>query len=319
MLFIFLGSQVSWLSAALPQLTDKFQELINHAVTWASGYLNISEGKINAWLTNTKSEFFNSSSENIGITITTIGDVMIGALLIPVYIFMILFYQPHLVKFIYKLFGAGNDNKVSEVLTETKTIIQSYLVGLFAEFVIIAILNAAGLLILGIDYAILLGIIGALLNIIPYIGGMIGVALFMIIALVTKSPIYVLYVTILYTLIQIIDNNYIVPKIIGAKVKLNALISIIAVIAGAALWGISGMFLSIPLIAIFKLIFDRIQSLKPWGFLLGDIIIPMNGIEPQGKPWTQEATHKTHPGASPGEFLRLKSRNKSQQPPFKKA
>ena len=287
-LFIFLGSQVSRLSTALPHLTDKFQELLNQAVTWASGYLNISEEKIKAWVTNTKSELFKNSNSNISFTIATISDVMVGALLIPVYIFMILFYQPHLIKFIHKLFGVGNDNKVSEILTETKTIVQSYLVGLFTEFVIVAILNAAGLLILGIDYAILLGIIGALLNIIPYIGGIIGVALFMIIALLTKSPVYVLYVAVLYTLIQFIDNNYIVPKIIGAKVKLNALISIIAVIAGAALWGISGMFLSIPLIAIFKLIFDRIQSLKPWGFLLGDIILP------------------------------LKSRNKSQQPAIKK-
>ena len=124
---------------------------------------------------------------------------------------------------------------------------------------------------LGINYAVLFGILGALLNIIPYIGGLIALILFSVIALVTKEPIYVVYVIGLYTIIQFVDNNYIVPKVVGSKVKLNALVSLLAVIAGAALWGIPGMFLSIPIVAILKLLFDRIDSLKPWGFLMGEV------------------------------------------------
>jgi len=72
------------------------------------------------------------------------------------------------------------------------------------------------------------------------------------------------------TFIQVIDNNYIVPKIVASKVKINALVSIVVVLAFGALWGIPGMFISIPLTAIVKLIFDHIEPLKPWGFLLGD-------------------------------------------------
>jgi predicted PurR-regulated permease PerM len=136
------------------------------------------------------------------------------------------------------------------------------------------------LLILGIEYAVLLGIIGALLNIIPYIGGVISVAIYMLFALVTKSPEYMIYVFIAYTLIQFADNNYIIPKIVASKVRINALFSIIAVIAGNALWGIPGMFLAIPLLAIVKLIFDNIESLKPWGFLLGDTMPPILQIPP---------------------------------------
>jgi predicted PurR-regulated permease PerM len=96
----------------------------------------------------------------------------------------------------------------------------------------------------------------------------------MVIALVTKTPVYVFYVVMMYTAIQLIDNNFIFPKIVGSKVKLNALISLLAVILGDALWGIPGMFLSIPIIAVLKLIFDRIESMKPWGFLLGDATHP---------------------------------------------
>ena len=74
----------------------------------------------------------------------------------------------------------------------------------------------------------------------------------------------------LYYIIQLIDNNYIVPKIVASKVKINALVSIIAVLAFGVLWGVPGMFVSIPLTAVAKLVFDRIDPLKPWGFLLGD-------------------------------------------------
>ena len=101
---------------------------------------------------------------------------------------------------------------------------------------------------------------------------MIGVVIFMGIALVTKSPIYMVYVLALYSIIQFIDNNYIMPKIVASRVQINAFISVIVVLIGGALWGLSGMFLSIPLTAIMKVIFDHIEPLKPWGFLLGNTI-----------------------------------------------
>ncbi len=270
-----LSSQASLLSDAYPQLVAKFEALFDQSIKWCSGYFNISVQKINAWIANTRADLVKNSGTMIGMTLTTMGGVLSVAFLIPVYIFMILLYQSHLVAFIYKLFGAEYEDKVSEMIVETKTIIQSYLVGLSAEFAIVATLNSICLMILGINYAILLGIIGALLNIIPYVGGIVTIFLYMIIALLTKSPIYALYMFGLYTLIQLIDNNYIVPKIIGSKVKLNALVSLIAVILGAALWGVPGMFLSIPMTAFVKLVCENVESLKPWGFLLGDTTPPL--------------------------------------------
>ncbi len=272
-------SQVSMLSEAMPQLTEKFQQLIDQCVTFVSANLNISEQKIDAWIANIKGDLVKNSSSLIGNTLSTMGSALAVTFLTPVYIFMILYYKPHLVRFIHELFGSNNDSNVNEILVETKTIIQSYLVGLFAECAIIAVLNSAGLLLLGIQYAILLGIVGALLNIIPYIGGLIGMALFAIVALLTKSPVYVLYVLALYTFIQLIDNNYIVPKIVGSKVKLNAFVSILAVLAGGALWGVPGMLLSIPITAVIKLILDRTENLKPWGFLMGDTMPPLVKIK----------------------------------------
>jgi AI-2 transport protein TqsA len=75
-----------------------------------------------------------------------------------------------------------------------------------------------------------------------------------------------------YIFIQFIDNNIIIPRVVASKVRINALVSIIVVIAGGALWGISGMFLSIPLTAILKVVFDHIDGLKPWGYVLGNSV-----------------------------------------------
>lgn len=268
-------AQLNSMSESLPQLTLKFEELFKHSVQWVSGCLDISVNKINTWLSEKRSEVINNSGSVIGPTLTTMTGALATIFLTPVYIFMILLYEPHLIRFSHHLFGATDNEKVKEISSETKTIVQSYLVGLLSEFAIIAVLNSIGLMVLGIKYAILLGIIGAFLNIIPYIGGIIGVFIFAIVALITKSPVYVLYVIALYTLIQFIDNNYIVPKIVGSKVKLNALISLLAVIAGAALWGIPGMFLSIPITAIIKVVFDHSESMKAWGYLLGDSLPPL--------------------------------------------
>lgn len=274
-LIFLLVSQASMLSQAWPQLVLKFGDLCNQAIGWTSVWSGISIEQINTWITDTKGELLSNSNAAIGFTLTTMGGFLGTVFLTPVYIFMILFYQPHLVAFAHQLFGVDHNSKVSEILTETKTIIQGYLVGLFAEFAIVAVLNILGLLVLRMEYAILLGIVGALLNVVPYLGGVIAMGLFAAIALVTKSPIFIVYVIVLYSFIQFIDNNYIVPKIVGSKVKLNALISIIVVIVGAALWGIPGMFLSIPLTAVIKLILDRIEPWKPWGFLLGDTMPPL--------------------------------------------
>ncbi|MES1217267.1 MAG: AI-2E family transporter, partial [Bacteroidota bacterium] len=266
----FIGSQMTMFSDSFPQFKEKFLKLTSNAENWISQTFNISKTKIDGWMNKTKGEGMNNSTAVITETIGTISGALVTIFLLPVYIFMILFYKPLLLDFIAQLFKKDQHNVVAEVLLETKTLIQSYLVGLLLEAVLVATLNSIGLLIIGIDYAILLGVIGALLNIIPYIGGVIAIALPMLIAFATKAPIDALWVLIVYLVVQFIDNNFFVPKIVASKVKINALVSIIVVLIGGALWGIPGMFLSIPLTAIIKVVFDRIEPLKPFGFLLGD-------------------------------------------------
>ncbi|NVN94075.1 MAG: AI-2E family transporter [Bacteroidetes bacterium] len=270
-LCLLLFSQASRFSDSWPVLVEKFTEIINQSITWVSSYFDIKPQKIHEWILKTKTELLVNSNAAIGQTIVIVGGGIVVLFLVPIYVFIILYYQPLLLDFIYKVFAKSDQHQVREIVTQTKSLIQRYLGGLLIEAIMVAVLDVGALLLLGIDYAILLGIIGALLNVIPYIGGIVAVALPMLVAIATKSSAwYAIYVMIAYYVIQLIDNNYIVPIIVSSKVRINALFSIIVVFAGNALWGVAGMFLSIPLLAIVKLICDHIEPLKPWGLLLGD-------------------------------------------------
>ena len=269
--FYVVSSQIIMFRDTYPQLKAKFNITGSNLIYWISNRFNIKESFIHSWLNETESNTINNLA--IGEKLSEVGQMMVTGVLLPVYLFMILYYKPLLLEFIKRLFRTEHHTTVAEVLINSKRIIQSYLVGLFIEMIIVAVLNSAGLLLLGIDYAIILGITGAILNVIPYIGGIVAIALPMIIAFVTKdSYIYTFLVFGVYIFIQFIDNHYIIPKIVASRVQINALISVIVVLVGGAIWGIPGMFLSIPLTAIMKVIFDHIDSLKPIGFLLGNIV-----------------------------------------------
>jgi predicted PurR-regulated permease PerM len=270
--------QASIFADSWPIMVDKFSVTLNEFTRWGSRYFDLNHWKVNRWITNAKTESLTMSGAEVGQTMFAVGNGLMVMLLVPVYVFLILYYNKLIIEFIHRVFKSSDQKSISTIISQIKSVIQRYLAGLVIEAFIVAILNTAALFALGIEYAILLGIIGALLNVIPYIGGLVAVALPMAVALATKtSGMYALYVLGIYYIIQLIDNNLIVPLVVSSKVKINALFAIIVVFAGNALWGISGMFLSIPLLAIIKVIFDHIEPLKPWGFLLGDTM-PENPI-----------------------------------------
>lgn len=266
-LFYFLSSQISQFGELLPTLKTRSQELMGEFQQWISQKLGVSMQK----QTDMLHKLSDNGQQYLGHTLGSIFGVLGVFFLLPVYTFLLLLYKNQLVNFIYESFGSENKDHVQDVLQSTKGAIQSYIAGLLIETAIIAVLNSSALLILGVKYAILLGTIGAILNLIPYIGGLIAIALPVMIATVTNdnftTPLLIVGV---YLLIQFIDNHLIVPKVVASKVSINALISIVVVLMGGALWGVSGMFLSIPFVAILKIIFDHIEGLKPWGKLLGD-------------------------------------------------
>ena len=265
----FLSSQIAGFGENFGLLKEKFISMLHQLQGWVQGKFGVSIDKQVSLI----NEAVNSSKSMVGQTIGTALGTLTVVFIVPVYIFLLLFYKTLILNFLYEVSAEENSKKVAEVLTQTKTAIQSYMVGLLLEALIVAVLNSIALLILGVDYAILLGVIGAILNMLPYIGGIIAIALPVLMATVTKDGYSTqLGIIVAYAIIQFIDNNLLVPRIVSSKVQINALFSIIVVLLGGALWGVSGMFLSIPFVAILKIIFDRIDDLKPWGKLLGDEI-----------------------------------------------
>ncbi|MEO7212874.1 AI-2E family transporter [Mucilaginibacter sp.] len=267
--FYFLSSQIIQFGDSLPMLKQKFGEITINLKHWVQATFGIAVAKQDQMVKEALSNSQSMVGKTLGGLLGTLGIIF----LLPVYIFFMLLYKPLILNFLYEVFAEENSKKVSEVLSETKGAIQSYIVGLLIEMIIVATMNSVALLLLGVKYGILIGCIGAILNLIPYLGGIIAIALPVLMATVTKDGYSTqLGVIIAYIVIQFIDNNVLVPRIVSSKVQINALMSIVVVLLGNQLWGLSGMFLSIPFVAVLKIIFDRIDDLKPWGKLLGDNI-----------------------------------------------
>ena len=265
----FLSSQIVGFGENFGLLKQKFASILSGLQQWVQAKFGMSIQK-QITLVN---EALDSSKSLVGTTIGTALGTLTVVFIVPVYIFLLLFYKTLILNFLYEVFAEENSKKVAEILGQTKGAIQSYMVGLLLEALIVATMNSIALLILGVPYAILLGVIGALLNMLPYIGGIIAIALPVLMATVTKDGYSTqLGILIGYAIIQFIDNNFLIPKIVSSKVQINALVSIVVVLLGGALWGVSGMFLSIPFVAILKIIFDRVDDMKPWGKLLGDTV-----------------------------------------------
>ena len=265
----FLSSQIAHFFDNVDAMKQKFAELLVIIQKWLEQTFGIAVQKQAQMV----KEAANGSKAVIGETLSGALGVLSVIFLIPVYTFLIMLYKTLILNFLYEVFSEENQQKVGEILAETKAAIQSYIVGLLIETGIVAVMNSCALLILGVQNAILIGVIGAILNLLPYIGGIIAIALPVLMATLTTDGFTTqLLIIASYALIQFIDNNILVPRIVSSKVQINALISIVVVLLGAALWGVPGMFLSIPFIAVLKIIFDRIEGLKPWGKLLGDNI-----------------------------------------------
>jgi len=265
----FLASQIVNFGSDLPVLKEKFSALFTSMQTGLQDHLGISLKQQNKWLSETQSDI----TPVIGKLMGNFFGILSVGILLPIFTILLLYYKKLILNFLFEIFSESNANNINEMLLKTKGAIQNYMVGLLLEGIIVATLNSVALLILGVKYAILLGVIGAIVNVLPFIGGILALIFPIIIATITKDGIQTqILIIAAYILIQFTDNHVLIPFIVSSKVKINALISIIVVLLGGVLWGIAGMFLAIPFVGVLKIIFDRIEELKPWGKLLGNEI-----------------------------------------------
>ena len=266
---VLLSMQLSDFADDLPKIRQNLNDVFHNIQQWVRREYNVSYRQQNKYLQKAQAQTLDTlqSSDTLGIITGPLGTLT----LVPIYVFLLLYYRTMLLHFVIVLFAEKHTPRIREVLGEVKAVIQSYMVGLLIETSCVAALNSIGLLILGVQYAILLGVMAAILNLIPYIGGLVAIVLTVLVTFSNNPELSVIVGVIgIFLLVQFIDNNVFVPLIVASKVRINALISIVGVLIGGALAGVSGMFLSIPAIAILKVIFDRVDSLRAWGVLLGD-------------------------------------------------
>jgi predicted PurR-regulated permease PerM len=263
----FIVSQVANFTDEMPTLKKKFLEMLGSLQKWFSAQFGVNLKKQQQYI----SEMSNDLKPQIGSALGSMAETLGMIFLMPVYTFLFIYYKKLLVNFMYEMFSKENSTDLTAILSQTRTAIQRYMMGLLLEALAVAALNTIALLILGVKYAVLLGVLGAVLNVLPYIGGIIGIALPLIIATITKTGYETqLGIVIAYLVIQFIDNHFLIPWIVSSRVRINALVSIVIVLMGGALWGIPGMFLSIPFTGVLKIVFDQVPDLKPWGKVLGD-------------------------------------------------
>ncbi|MCP1253835.1 AI-2E family transporter [Elizabethkingia sp. HX XZB] len=182
----------------------------------------------------------------------------------------ILIYRRQLVRFIIMCFADKHKAVVMDVVNSIQYMVKKYLIGLIIQMVLVTILSFIAYTIIGIKYNFLLAIITGIFNVLPYLGILIATVLGIFVTFATSSAANVLWVLVGMVAVHAVDGNIIMPKIVGSQVKLNSLIVIIGLIVGESVWGVMGMFLTIPIMAIAKIIFDRVEDLKPWGYLMGD-------------------------------------------------
>ncbi len=268
LILFLIGSQISSLSQDWPHLKSQVENSFGDLQGWINNNFHINILKQKKFINSATQNI--SSSSIIGNTVLSISVTVIFIIFIPVYTFFLLFYRELLLRFLVSLFAEEHAPKVYEIMGQIQHIVKKYIIGLFLEMFVIAVVLCILFEILGIKYAILLGVISAIFNIIPYVGIYTAILLCVLITSASAGASKAVAVAIAMLLVHIIDGNILMPRIVGSKVRINALITIVGVIAGSLLWGIPGMFLAIPAIAILKIIFDRVNGLQPWGILLGD-------------------------------------------------
>ncbi|HMJ45855.1 MAG TPA: AI-2E family transporter [Ferruginibacter sp.] len=267
----FFSQQIATFLNDIPSIRAHLNEHYRTLQHWIQQRFDITAKQQTVMIANATAEVKTSGTEMIGETFFTITHTIFYIIMVAIYSFLILHYRHMIRKFLIALFNKAHEPQIIEVLQESKGIVQKYMLGLILEMGIVAVANSAILLLIGVKYAVFLGIFSAILNIIPYVGILAGIIFTSLVTLTTSPHLSdIVYVIISFEVVHFIDSNFLMPRIVGSRVKINALVTIIGVVLGGTLVGLSGIFLALPTIAILKIIFDRIEDLKPWGMLMGD-------------------------------------------------
>ncbi|MEJ8755406.1 AI-2E family transporter [Pontibacter sp. H259] len=285
----FLSVQLLSLTSELDTIGNNIGELIDKVQNFLYQKFGIIPSGKSELVRNAVGGLQELATTFLGNTISMTTGALAAFTIVPIFVFCLLYYRDHLQQFMFLFVSKDRRSSMMQTVSNIQSVVQSYISGLMIVIVIVSLLNSAGLLILGVKYAIFFGIFASILTIIPYIGIMIGALLPALFTLAsTGHLIDALLVVVVFAFVQFLEGNFITPLIVGSRVSINPFAAIVALLVGGEIWGAAGMILSIPFIAMLKVVFDVYEPLKPIGFLLADIddVAPKRHKKVTG--WLQE-------------------------------
>lgn len=267
---LFFGSQLSAFSRDLPMLEDKFGAILVDFQNWIESSFGLNAETQLDYVHQGLMKLLSSSGDILSATLNVFSTGFVFLFFTAIFFIFILLYRRILYRFITHVFAHQHRENVRKVVFEIKKMSRKYLLGILLQVIIVSTLVSISLAILGVKYAVLLGFLAGILNVVPYLGIIISGIIAMLFGFATATPVTSIYVMIAFTIIHIIDANLVLPIIVGSIVKLNPFAIFVGILIGAMLWGVAGMFLCIPTLAIMRIIFKEVDELKPWGELLGE-------------------------------------------------
>lgn len=266
----FISSQLEVFVQEFPMLKIKAITNIDKIALGLENEIGVSSQVQKLWLKSRIEGLFESGGKFFSTAFNATAGTLVALGILPVYVFFFLYYRNKFKEFFLLIVPDRIHDKSHKILDEVSYVTKRYMTGITTVVFILCFVNSIGLIIVGIDYPVLLGIISAFFNFIPYFGTLIGGLIPFLVALITMdSPQYAVGVAVLFLFIQFLENNILTPNITGGNVKLNPLVTILSIIVGGLVWGVPGMFLSVPFLAMFKIVCDHVEPLQPISFLLG--------------------------------------------------
>lgn len=193
------------------------------------------------------------------------------ALLTLIYVFMFIYYRSHLRSFVLKLTPPNHTATAQTIVSSVTNVAQQYISGLGMMVGLLWIMYGIGFSLIGVKHALFFAVLCGLLEIMPYIGNLIGTLLTAGMAYTHGGAGMAAWVLTVYGIVQFTQTYFLEPLVVGARVSINPLCTIIVIVLGEMLWGVPGMMLAIPALGVVKILCDNIEPLKPYGFLIGEV------------------------------------------------
>ncbi len=267
MLITLVSFQLSSIISELPNITGEITEGIEQIMNWVNQNLNLNQADIEENIPS----LLDSSMNYIKKGISFSSNFIFNFLFILILVFFLLWYKDSFHSFLLIQSKKSAREEFRQILIQINKTLQRYLYGLLGVIAILAVLNSTGLMIIGIDYAIFWGVLAAFLAVIPYIGTTLGGILPFLYAIATTDNFWQpLAVIGMYVVIQQIEGNIITPNVVGSSVSINPLIALLAILFGGVVWGISGVILAIPAIAVVKIFLEHNNKTKAIASLMSN-------------------------------------------------